>query len=81
MCLCGAFGQHFVSKVGAGGMGGGDREAVGPQEMPLEGESVHGVCVLLSLCCVAFTKVPWQPSCLFFSQKELEEPQGFSRGK
>lgn len=60
------------------------REAVGHREgreMPLEGESVHGVCTLLSLYCVAFIKVPWQLSGLFFSQKELEEPQGFSRGE
>lgn len=31
-------------------------------EMPLEGESAHGVYILLLLC-VALIKIPRQPSC------------------
>lgn len=53
-------------------------ERVGPQvsEMPLEGESAHGVYILLLLC-VAFIKIPRQPSCRFFSGMNWRNPRVF----
>lgn len=75
-CLCGAFGQHFVSKVG------GDRE--GPwatgREMALEGESVHGSvpCCHCVLC--SFSKGTLATQLFVFLPEGTGGTPGFFKG-
>lgn len=45
--------------------------------MPLEGESVHGICILLSLCCVAFLKILSHSAVDFSPRKNWRNPRVF----